>query len=240
MLNVEPWSAPVLIALLDDATLLHLKCVGRRASEVVAAAARASGPCVRWRGDWWVREDQGGVWKCLTQADLARLPGIRLKMNTEWSFRCRCELIDFLKLAASLYYVGRFGCDSVVFHAAELEVHRAPRSNGREHQEASDGYNLASERVMIAMRAAVFEFRIVLSDETPKDEEPTMSLRVHVMPCDSGLDPGRDMLEVHALCPADLQYCSKHNRYLRRGVWADIFDVESPDSLPLLLTLEFI
>ena len=90
-------------------------------------------------------------------------------------------------------------------HVAALEVcgEAGFRSGGRS--------GAASERMMIAMRAAVFEFRIVLSDETPKDEEPTMSLRVYVMPCNSGLNSGCDMLEVHALCPADLQYCSKHN-----------------------------
>ena len=191
-------------------------------------------------GEWWVREDQRGVWKCLTQVDLVRLPRIRLKMNTEWLFRCRCELIDFLNLAASLYFVDRILRNSVIFHAAELEVHRVPRSKGREHQEVSDGYNLASQMVTIPMTAAVFQFRIILSDHTPKDEEPTMSLRVHVMPLGAGLDLGRDMVEVHALCPADLQYCSKHNRYLRRGVWADIFDAESLGSLPLLLSLEAI
>ena len=240
MPNVEPWSASVLVALLDDATLLHLKCVRRRASEVVAAAARASGPCVRWPGEWWVLEDQRGVWKVLTQVDLALLPRIRLKMNTEWLFHCRCELIVFLNLAASLYFVDRIRRNAVIFHAAQLEVHRVPRSQGREHQEVSDGYNLASQMVTISMTFAVFQFRITLSDDTPKDEEPTMSLRVYVMPLGAGLDPGRDMVEVRALCPADLQYCSKHNRYLRRGVWADIFDAESLDSLPLLFTLEAI
>ena len=81
MENVQPWCASVLVVLLDDATLLHLKCARRRFRELVAAAARASGPCVRWVGEWWVREDQRGVWKCLTQADLAHLPRICLKIN---------------------------------------------------------------------------------------------------------------------------------------------------------------
>ena len=240
MLNVGPWSAPALIALLDDATLVHLKCVGRRTSEVVAAAARASGPCVRWPGEWWVSDDQRGVWKCLTQADLVRLPMIRLKMNTEWLFRCRCELVRFLNLASRLYFRDRMVLNAVIFHGAELEVHRVPPSTEREYQQVCDGYNLASQFVTIPMTAAVFQFRIVLSDETPREEEPTMSLRVHVMPLGAGLDLGRDMVEVRALCPADLQYCSKHNRYLRRGVWADIFDVENMDSLPVLLSLEAI
>ena len=240
MVKVEPWSAPVLIALLEDATLVHLKCVGRRASEVVAAAARASGPCVRWPGEWWVQEDQRGVWKCLTHADLVRLPRIRLKMNTEWLFRCRCELVRFLNLASRLYFRDRLVLNAVIFHGADLVVHRVPPSKGREYQQDCDGYDLASEWVTVSMSAAVFQFRIVLSDETPREEEPTMALRVHVMPLGAGLDRGRDMVEVRALCPADLQYCSKHNRYLRRGVWANIFDEENFDSLPMLLSLESI
>ena len=188
---------------LDDATLVHLKCVGRRASEVVAAAARASGPCVRWPGEWWVPEDQRGVWKCLTQADLVRLPRIRLKMNTEWLFRCRCELVRFLNLASRLYFRDRIVLNAVIFHGADLVVHRVPASKGREYQQVCDGYDLASEWVTVPMTAAVFQFRIVLSDETPREEEPTMALRVHVMPLGAGLDLGRDMVEVRALCPAD-------------------------------------
>ena len=107
-----------------------------------------------------------------------------------------------------------------------------------EGEEFTNGCNLASRRITIAMECSVFQFRIVLSDETPDEEEPTMSLRVHAMAVDAGLDPSRDMREVHTLCPADLHYCSKHNPYLRRHVWADVFDMESPCWLPLLLTLE--
>ena len=126
MYRLLPYCAVRLVEGLDDACLLHLRGAQIGFCEPLADAARASGPCVRRCGDWHVRQEQYGVWKCLRQADLQRLPDVQINMGTEWTFGCRAELLAFLQAAAKVeadFDVWRQG---ITFQAVKLNAPRPP------------------------------------------------------------------------------------------------------------------
>ena len=179
------------------------------------------------RGDWRVRDKQYGIWKCLGQADLARLPDIKITMQSEWSFSCRSELLVFLEQAASMYAQVWARGQGVVFRAVTLNVHRLPGCKV-DGEKLAKGYRLASAKIRVPMKWATFAVDVCLCDETGEENEPRISLRVDVEDVNSSWEERWDSIRFRALCPADMEYCSERNPYLSREVWERVLEVDTP------------
>ena len=64
------------------------------------------------------------------------------------------------------------------------------------------------------------------------------SLRVHGEDVNGSWEERWDSIVFRALCLADMEYCPKHNPYLRREVWERLFEAETSPCLPLFLAVE--
>ena len=236
MHRLLPCCAVRLVEALDDASVLHLHGAETSFCEPMANAARADGPCVRRIGQWRVREEQHGVWKCLAPADLEVLPDVKIAMGTEWRFGCRSELLTFLHTGVRMRERPRLTDQGIVFHGVKLKLR--PRAGEKPDVEKPEkGYTVASAKIRVPMKWATFAVDVWLCDETPEAEEPTMALRVHGEDVNGSWEERWEWIVFHALCPADTAYCSEHNPYLRREVWERLLDPEFPACLPLFLAV---
>ena len=240
MYRLLPYCAVRLVEGLDDASLLHLRGVQVGLCEPLADAARVSGPCVRRCGDWNVREEQYGVWKCLSQADLQRLPDVQISMGTEWTFGCRAELLAFVQAAAKAqadFCVWRQG---ITFKAVRLHAPRPPgeRAQGPRAPKLPEGRILACCTSLVGMQYGSFAVTLWLVDETPDKQEPTVSLRLHGVDVNTAWEERWDWVVFRARCHLDMDYCSQHNPYLRREVWQRFLQTEERPPLPLFFVAE--
>ena len=240
MYRLLPYCAVRLVEGLDDASLLHLRGVQVGLCEPLADAARASGPCVRRCGDWHVRQEQYGVWKCLTQADLQRLPDVHISMGTEWTFGCRAELFAFLQAAAKVQADFDVWTQGITFKAVKLHAPRLPGEQGQlpTAPKPPEGRILARCASLVRMKYARFAVYVWLVDETPHKEEPTVSLRLHGVDVNTAWEERWDWVVFRARCHLDMDYCSKHNPYLRRDVWERFPQTEDRPLLPLFIVVE--
>ena len=234
MQSLQPWCVARVVELLNDASVLYLHSAQRGLRELVHSAVQKCGVAVRRRGVWRVRQEQSGVWKCMTLAYMEALPDIKIMMQTDWSFPCSRELVIFLRQASWLYRADGLS-NGVVFHAVQLDVHGMPHCRGR-----ADNYKLASQRISVKMRYYRFAVDVIIYDVTPWLAEPTLSLRVNAQYKGFLDDEPYDMMRFRALCPADPAWCSEENQSLHPDVWAAVFYSEQPRLLPMLFVLEFL
>ena len=235
-----PYCALRLVEGLDDESLLHLGGAQVGLCEPLADAARASGPCVRRCGDWHVCQEQHGVWKCLTQGDLQRLPDVEISMGTDWTFGCRRELLAFLEAVAKVkadFCVWRQG---ITFKAIKLNAPRPPvqRPGGPIPVKPPEGRILACCTCLVRMQNARFAVYVWLLDETPDQEQPMVSLRLQGVDVNTAVEERFEWVVFRARCHLDMDYCSQHNPYLRREVWQRFLQTEEQPLLPLFFVAE--
>ena len=240
MYRLLPYCAVRLVEGLDDASLLHLRGAQLGLCEPLADAAIASGPCVRRRGHWHVGQEQQGVWKCLRQADLQRLPDVQISMGTEWTFGCRAELLAFLQAASQMEVDFDVCRQGITFQAVKLNdpCPSGERAEGSLPPKAPEGRILAACACLVRMKHANFAVYVWLVDETPDKEQPTVSLRLDGVDVNTAWEERWDWVVFRARCHLDMDYCSKHNPYLRREVWQRFLQTDERPLLPLFFVAE--
>ena len=88
------------------------------------------------------------------------------------------------------------------------------------------------------MKHASFAVYVWLVDETPDKEQPTVSLRLHGVDVNTAWEERWDWVVFRARCHLDMDYCSKHNPYLRREVWQRFLQTDERPLLPLFFVAE--
>lgn len=228
------WFVEALAGWLDDIHVLCLGAATRALQQLVTDLVRQNGPAMRKRGPWRPRGDQRGVWKLLRVGDIPHLPDLKIRMQSEWIFTSRDIIKLFLDQAAWLH--ARDGLnDWIVFCAVTLQVNRKPRPS-----RGTDGFDLADSRIRVKMQHAVYDIVLYLNDMTPTADEATIALQMSVRgPEDDGSDDIDDIIELHALSPAEPSFSYPRSPVLRRTTWERLFDSNYSEPFPLLFGVYF-